>query len=271
MAIAQLRLATGVLDATGTIEVRRAAAQAVGNLAGVVGFAAYDMADYSLTDRCYDLALWCADEGHSQALRATVLADMARKAAHLDRHGEALRMIEAAQELRGDLTATGRAMLAASRARLLARTDRPHEAREEISRADEWFARRDPATDPPWLCYYDDAEHQGSIGKTRLPLARAGIEVDDTIDRLRAAVARHDPQYVRSRTFSRVRLATLHCSIGDITTATEIAQAAMTDAATMRSARMREELATLASATAGLPRPQASELRRAISTILAKK
>ncbi|MBO0608990.1 hypothetical protein [Myceligenerans salitolerans] len=269
MATAQLRLATGLLDAAGTVEVRQAAAQAVGNLAGVVGFAAYDMADYALTDRCYHLALWCADEGRSAALRATVLADMARKAAHLDHHGDALEMIEAAQELRGDLTATGRAMLAASRARLLARTDRPRDAREEISHADEWFAMRDPATDPPWLCYYDDAEHQGSIGKTRLPLARAGIDVEDTIDRLSTAVARHNPQYVRSRTFSRIRLATLHCSIGDVTTATEIARVAMDDAATMRSARMREELTTLASATAGLRSPQISELRSNILTILA--
>jgi tetratricopeptide (TPR) repeat protein len=269
MATAQLRLATGLLGASGTVEVRHAAAQAVGNLAGVVGFAAYDMADYALTDRCYDLALWCAEEGRSTALRATILADMARKAAHLDRHDEALEMVESAQALRGDLTATGRAMLAASRARLLAQTARMDEARDEIARADEWFAERDPAADPPWLCYYDDAEHQGSIGKTRLPLARAGIDVDDTIERLTAAVTQHSAEYVRSRTFSRIRLATLHCSVGDIDAAVQAAEAAMDDAATMKSTRMRDELTVLASATAGMRSARARDLRRSISAILA--
>lgn len=263
MATAQLRMAVGLLDARASIDVRSALFQAVGNLAGVVGFSAYDTNNYAVADRCYELALWCADEARSTSLRASVMADMARKTVDLGRPQDGLAIIDAAKELSGDLTATGRAMLSASRARLLTKTGQIAEARDEVAVSDEWFAQRDPDRDPPWFGYYDEAEHQGSIGRTRLPLAQAGIDVDDTMNRLDAAVTLRGAAYARSLTFCRIRLSTLLVSVGEIDQATTVAQTAINESPGVRSSRMREEWAVLAAAAGTTGSTAARELHHA--------
>ncbi|MFI5623969.1 hypothetical protein ACIA03_10915 [Nocardioides sp. NPDC051685] len=263
MATAQLRMAVGLLQARAPIDVRRALFQAVGNLAGVVGFSAYDMNNYAVADRCYELALWCADEARSTSLRASVMADMARKTIDLGRPQDGLAIVDAAKELSGDLTATGQAMLSAWRARLLTKTGQFTEARTEVAISDEWFSKRDADQDPPWLGYYDEAEHQGSIGRTRLPLAQAGIDVDDTMNRLEAAVSLREATYVRSLTFCRIRLSTLLVSVGETDRATIVAQAALAESPSVRSSRMREEWAVLASAAGSTRSTTARELHHA--------
>jgi hypothetical protein len=97
---------------------------------------------------------------------------MSRKAVYLGDVDEALSLIEFAQVRADRVSATGQAMMAAIRARLLALLDRHEEARAEVDRADHRFADRDPAADPPWLCHYDHAEHQGSTGRALIPVAR---------------------------------------------------------------------------------------------------
>jgi len=79
-AAAQLRWAGQLVEAHAADDVHRAVAEAVGNLSSVVAFSAFDIADYAAADRCFEFALWCADEGGSWALRANTLAEMARKA-----------------------------------------------------------------------------------------------------------------------------------------------------------------------------------------------
>lgn len=148
-------------------------AEAVGNLASVVAFSAFDIANYGAADRCFEFALWCADESDSWALRGNTLAEMARKAAYLGELDDALSLIEFAQVRADRLTATARAMLWTIRARLLAVLGRHSEAEADVYRGDADFEARDPAADPPWLCYYDAAEHQGSTGKALIPIARA--------------------------------------------------------------------------------------------------
>lgn len=263
MATAQLRMAVGLLQARAPIEVRRALFQAVGNLAGVVGFSAYDMNNYAVADRCYELALWCADEARSTSLRASVMADMARKTIDLGRPQDGLAIVDAAKDLSGDLTATGQAMLAAWRARLLTKTGQYAEARTEVAISDEWFSKREADQDPPWLGYYDEAEHHGSIGRTRLPLAQAGVDVGDTMSRLEAAVSLREAAYVRSLTFCRIRLSTLLLSVGETNQATTVAQAALAESPSVRSSRMREEWAVLASAAGSTRSSAARDLHHA--------
>lgn len=263
MATAQLRMAVGLLQARAAVDVRRALFQAVGNLAGVVGFSAYDMNNYAVADRCYELALWCSDEARSTSLRASVMADMARKTIDLGRPQDGLAIVDAAKELSGDLTATGQAMLAAWRARLLTKTGQYADARNEVAVSDEWFSKRDVDDDPPWLSYYDEAEHQGSIGRTRLPLAQAGIDVEDTMKRLDAAVSLREATYVRSLTFCRIRLSTLLVSIGETDQATTVAQEALAESPSVRSSRMREEWAVLAAAAGTTGSSAARDLHHA--------
>lgn len=245
-AIGQLRWCGRLLDVTATTEVRHAMFEAVGNLSSVVAFAAFDIAEYQAADRCFQFSLWCADQAGSWALRANTLAEMSRKATYLGDLDEALSLIEFAQVRADRVSLTAQAMMAVIRARLLALLDRQDEARGEVDRADERFAHRDPADDPPWLCYYDEAEHQGSTGRALIPVARATQRPDLAASRLESAIRLHDANYARSRTFSRTRLASLIMVCGDPREALPIGRRALADAAPLRSKRIVSELHGLA-------------------------
>src|SRR6266508_3827736 len=137
-------------------------------------------------------------------------------------------------------------MLWTIRARLLALTGRADEAIADVDRADTHFADRDLAADPPWLCYYDEAEHQGSTGKALIPVARERNLIELAAPRLETAIRLQGSNYPRSRTFSRTRLAALMMSTGDPREAVVIGRRAVNDAAPLRSQRIVKELNGLA-------------------------
>jgi hypothetical protein len=247
-AASQLRWAARLLDAKATDDVHRAMFESVGNLGSVVAFSAFDVADYQSADRCFQFALWCADQGGSWALRANTLSDMARKAVYLGDTDDALSLIEFAQVRSDRVSATGRAMMSAIRARLLALTGRHSDAQTEVDRADGYFADRDPSVDPAWLCYYDEAEHQGSTGRALIPVARAAQRADIASPRLESAIQLHNDHYPRSRTFSRTRLAALFMTVDDPREAATIGRRAVAEAASLRSTRVVAELQGLSKA-----------------------
>ncbi|MCP2166574.1 hypothetical protein [Goodfellowiella coeruleoviolacea] len=219
--------------------------EAVGNLAGVVGFSAFDVGDHDAAARCFRLSLWCAEQGGSWELRAAALADMARHAIHRGRLDDALSLIEFAQVRADRLTATGRTVIGVLHARLLAMLGRHDEARAEVDRADAHFAERQAASDPPWLAYYDEAEHAGSTARALVPLALADKRPGDAAERLAMAIRLHSDAYPRSRAFSRARLATLYMTVGDPYEAVALGRQAVAEAAVLHSRRMNEELHTL--------------------------
>jgi hypothetical protein len=246
-AAGQLRWVGRLLDSKMTDDnVRRAIFEAAGSLSGVVAFSAFDIADYVSADRCFRFGLWCADQSGSWALRADVLSDMARKATYLGNIDEALSLIEFAQVRSDRVSATARAMMSALRARLLALTGRYVDAQAEVDKSDTYFAEREPSTDPTWLRYYDEAEHQGSTGRALIPVAHAARRADLAAPRLESAIRLHDDHYPRSRTFSRTRLATLLMAVDDPREAVMVGQQAVADAASLRSQRVVAELQGLA-------------------------
>ncbi|MFD8493288.1 helix-turn-helix domain-containing protein [Amycolatopsis sp. NPDC059657] len=245
-ALGQLRWAGRLLEARATNEVRDAMSEAVGNLSSVVAHSAFDIANYDAADRCFRFSLWCARQGNSWSLRANTLAELARMVIYLGDLDKALSLIEFAQVRSDRIPATARAMLSALRARILALTDRTAEAVSEVDRADSHFADRDPAGDPPWLCYYDEAEHQGSTGKALIPVAHQNKHAELAAVRLRNAIELHGSTYPRSRTFSRTRLAALLMTTGDPHEGLDVGRQAVVEAAPIRSQRLTAELRTLA-------------------------
>lgn len=244
-AAAQLRWASRLLDAKVSDRVRAALLQAVGNLAGVVAFSAYDVGDQRAAARCFRFALWCADESGSWELRAATLADMARQALHQGRADDALSLVEFAQVRADRLTATTRAMLATVRARTLAALDRRTDSLAEIARADSHLTDSDPTQAPPWMTYYDQAEHLGSSARVFAPLDLAQGKPGEATARLTAAIDLHSDHYPRSRAFSRTRLATLMMRVGDPREAAAIGRIAITETAGLHSDRVRGELRAL--------------------------
>ncbi|MBA8924245.1 tetratricopeptide (TPR) repeat protein [Kutzneria viridogrisea] len=244
-AAGQLRWAGRLLKAQASNDTKHALLEAVGNLAGVVAFSAFDVGDHQAAARCFQFALWCADEGNSWPLRAATLADMTRQAVYLNNMDDALSLIEYAQVRADRLTATGRAMIWTVHARLLAIIGRHAEARDEVQRADAYFADHAPAEDPPWLVYYDRAEHQGTTARALIPAAVAERRPEQTLDRLVEAVALHSDSYPRSRAFSRTRLAALLMTVGDPREAAAVGHLAIADAAGLHSRRITDELRAL--------------------------
>ncbi len=267
-AIVQLQWAGRLLEARASDDVRRGMLEAIGNLSGVVAFSAFDIADFVTADRCFQFALWCADQSESWALRASTLADMSRQAVFVGKVDDALSLIEFSQVRSDRLSGTTRAMLCALRARLLALVGRHEEASAEVDRADQYFSDRNTDGDPPWMCYYDEAEHQGSTGRALIPVAEADQDLDLVAPRLRAAIQLHADSYPRSRTFSRTRLAAVTMKIGDPREAVMIGYQALTDAKTFRSKRVIAELHSLGQiAERHSHNPDVLDLRREIANL----
>ncbi|MFE9786521.1 XRE family transcriptional regulator [Nocardia salmonicida] len=233
----------GVVSAS----LRRSLFEAVGNLSSVVGYTAFDAGEFRDADRYFQFALWCADSAGSWNLRASALADMARRSAFVGDPDSALSLIELAQVRSDRLTFTVRAMLSAMRAQYLAASGRTHEVVAEVARADELFEAHEPDADPPWMCFYDTAEHLGSTGKALALAAEALNSLDVAAPRLRYAIDMHGSEYPRSRTFSQIRLAALTMKVGDPRDAAAIGMEAVVRGSALRSARIATELRGLAS------------------------
>ncbi|WP_236565677.1 XRE family transcriptional regulator [Nocardia sputi] len=245
----QLGRFAGLLDAKASPSTRRALLEAIGNFGSVAGYAAFDIGDHTAAERRFRLALWCADTAGSWELRASTLADMARKMAYIGNADGALSLIELAHVRSDRLSATTRAMLSALRAQYLAAMKRPDEALSEVARADEYFAQRSPATDAPWLCFYDEAEHLGSTGKALIPIAQTRHRIELAAPRIQQAIELQAAEYPRSQTFSLTRLATLTMQLGDPKEAVALGIRAATQAGQLDSHRIHNELQRLAAAS----------------------
>lgn len=248
-AVGQLRWAVCLLRARASNSVHRELHEAVGNLAGVVGFSAFDSADHIAADRYFQFALWCAEQGDSWALRATTLTDLARQAAHLGDLDRAISLTELAQVRADRLPATARAVVWTVHARLLALVHRHEEAQADIDRADMYFADRDPSGDPPWLVYYDEAEHAGSTGRALIPVVNKTGYTELAAPRLKTAIRLQAAEYPRSLVFSRTRLATLTMMHGDPHEAVSYGTCAVEQARSLRSRRVVGELRGLVRAS----------------------
>ncbi|MEU5696741.1 helix-turn-helix transcriptional regulator [Actinosynnema sp. NPDC020468] len=247
---AHLRWSCRALESHCDPTARSSLFEAVGNLAGVVAFTAFDMGDHATATRCSRTALWCTEQAGSWELRAAVLTDMTRLSLHSGELDDALSLIEFAQVRRDRLTATARAVAAVVHARVLAVLGRHDQARAAVDRADAHFAERRPATDPPWLVYYDQAEHAGSSARALTPEALSRNRPGEAAERLATAIRLHTDAYPRSRAFSTARLAALYMAVGDPNEAVVLGRRAAADATGFHSLRMTGELRALMRAAA---------------------
>lgn len=231
---------------TVSVDLRRSLLEAIGNLSSVVGYTAFDAGVFLDADRHFQFALWCADSAGSWDLRASSLADMARRSAFVGDADSALSLIELAQVRSDRLAFTVRAMLSAMRAQYLAALGRTDEVVAEVEHADGLFAFRTPDSDPPWMCFYDKAEHLGSTGKALALAAEARNSIDVAAPRLRYAIDMHGCEYPRSRAFSQIRLAALTMQLGDPREAAALGMEAVKHSRALRSARIVTELRGLA-------------------------
>lgn len=210
---------------------------ALGWLGHVVGFTAFDAVRHRQANEAFQFALACAKESGDWNLRGKILSSMAREATWRGDPDSGLTCTELALVRSDRLTATERAMLLTARARALALLGRVAEAVETVRASDREFEHSRPESDPPWMKYYDLAQHLGDTGHALFDLAVRGHEGHEARARLSGAVDGHHPHYARSRGMSRAKLATLTLMAGDVGQAAEIGRQALHDLDTVHSAR----------------------------------
>ncbi|MEU5905172.1 hypothetical protein [Micromonospora sp. NPDC047527] len=240
---------------------------AMAQLAGVVAFMLFDAYDHDAARRKFTFALQCAEVGGNWHQRALLLSYMARQAIWCGQPDDGLTYVEMGLVRAERLTATERAMLNTVRARALAKLGPTHaqEALAAVGTADDAFARSQPADDPPWMRFYDDAQHHGDTAHALYDVAMHTTLATEAVSRFQYSVEHHQPEFARSRAISRTKLASLTMVQGDPLEAAHIGQLALADAGAIRSRRTADDLRELhrvAGSHASIP--EVSSLRAAI-------
>ena len=265
-----LRSAAGLLEATCPDRLRPELFSAVGTLAETAGYTAMDANADKEAHRAFGFALGCAEEAKDWPLRANVLNSMGKQALWTGQPDEALTLAELALVRADDrLTATVRAMLHASRGRVLATMHRVQGTLRAIGVADEHFAHSTPDNDPAFMAFYDDASHAQHVGHALRDLAMLGHHPEQAADRLTAAAAGYAAEHVRSRATCLIMLATLTMATGDPLHAATLGHQALEIADGIRSRRANEALRELSRyAAAHQDLEEVAHLRNRIATLL---
>jgi transcriptional regulator with XRE-family HTH domain len=257
----QLRWSAQLLEAKCPPRLRSRLFSAVGYLSGVCGFMAFDAYVHDDARRMFAFGLSCAEAAGDWHLRAKLLSHMARQAIWCGNPDNGLTYTELALVRADRLTGTEQAMLHTARARALAKLGQVEETLAAVASADEAFASSQSGEDPPWMAYYDHAQHRGDTGHALFDLAIHRPAVP-AAERLAEAVKGHTDAYARSRAISGTKLATLIMATGDPHEGTVIGEQALDDAGQLRSRRAADDLRELHQvANVHSMRPEVAELR----------
>jgi hypothetical protein len=242
---AQLRHCVALLNARCSPTVRAEMFSAVGYLGHVTAFMAFDAYAHNDARRMFQFALSCAEEAGDWHLRAKVLSSMARQAIWCGDPDGGLTFTELALVRADRLTGTERAMLHTGHARALAKLGRIEDTAAAVGAADEAFSETRRGEDPPWMTYYDAAQHNGDTGHALWDTAVAGRFGSDARERLARAAQGHDDGYARARAISQTKLASLVMATGDPVEAAALGAQALDWAGPIRSRRAADDLRDL--------------------------
>jgi hypothetical protein len=226
--MSQLRWSAGLLDATCPARLRPELFSAVGALADVAGYMAFDVYAHDDARQVFRFALACAEQAGDWHLRAYVLDSLAIQATRTGRPDEALTLTEQGLVRSDRLTETGQSMLNTSRARALAKMRRVNETLTAIGTAEDHFAQSTPADDPSFLANWNAAFLAGNTGQALFDLAILDHDPAQATDRLTAAAAEHTACHTRPRAICLTKLASLTMAIGDPLQAATIGHALTT-------------------------------------------
>ncbi len=175
---------------------------------------------------------------------------MGRLHLHRGLHQEALRFFQlgqiAAQDSGCELTV---AMLCANEAWAYGSIDDEQQALKSIGRAQDEFARADPAAAQPWVRFFEEADLYALMGMARLERGvrrKAGLA--SAIDSLVRSLGLRGSDMARSRAFELTALATAQLLDGSSTEGMAAGHLAVDLAASLRSRRIADRLASLQAA-----------------------
>ncbi len=243
--MAQLRWSAGLLDASCPDRLRTELFGAVGYLAEIAGYIAFDAYAHDEARRVFRFALGCAEQAGDWHLRAKILSSMAVQAIWTGQPDEGLTYSEHALVHADRLTATEQAMLNTNRGQALATMRRVRDTLIAVGTADDHFAHSTPANDPPFVAHYNAVFHAAATERALADLAPTEHSPTEAAGRLRTAIAGLGPSAARSKVLAEVKLASLTMITGDPVQATLLGTTAVDEAGTLRSRRTLDELREL--------------------------
>jgi transcriptional regulator with XRE-family HTH domain len=243
--LAQLRSSVQLLNAKCPPRLKLELLSAVGHLGGVGGAMAFDAFVHNEGEQMFKFGRSCAEEAGDWHLYAKMSSWLGRQAIWRNDPAAGLGYIDLGFQRAAWLTATEQAMLYTARARGFAKQGLVQETLAAVDAADKAFAKASPAEDPPWMAYYDSAQHHGDTGHALFDLAIRHGAPFHAAERLRTAVLGHTESYARSRAISRTKLATLAMVTGDPAEAATVGTDAIKEAGKIRSRRAAADLREL--------------------------
>jgi hypothetical protein len=255
-ATAQLQSAAQLLHGDYSEVIRPALFAAVGELASITGFMAFDSGAYVDAKNCYQFGLQCAEEVENWPLRAHLLSELARQAAWCHQGDAALTYVDMAFVRSDHLTPTQLACLYTVKARAYGKLGQVNNCLAAVGLADDAFAKSAPDNvDPPWTTFYDEAQHHGDTAHALYDIALLGHRTE-AAPRLAYSVTHHHAGYPRSISFSRTKLASLLMATGDPNEAVALGHRTLENFDELRSQRLLAylgELRTLANKHRAIP------------------
>lgn len=241
-----MQWSAGLLQAQFPEHLRTDLFAAVSRLGIVVGASAFDAYHHDEATRTFRFAADCAEEAGDWHLRAKTYSFLARQAVWIGAPDDGLTHAEKGLVRSDRLTATEQAMLHAARARAFGKMGNVRDTMAAVGAADEAFTRARPAEDPPWMAYYDEAQHNGDTAHALFDLAiLAGQDPGRAARRLDTAVKGHTDAYKRSRAISRTKLASLLMAKGDPHQAAALGHDALNEVGRLTSRRAADDLRQL--------------------------
>lgn len=248
---------TAIKDGTYTEQAGRTLFRELGDLAGVVGWAAHDSANYPAAVKYLTLAIHAARESGETNLTAHLLQCLARVWGYVG-HPQLARdcIALALYGARNTASPVLRAGLHALDARFAALLGLPRDALRAIHLAQEIFTEEGTDPDPAFVSYLDEAELSSTLGEVLLFLAR---KTDTTtharaaVDLLATAASQRAEHRVRSRAFDAIALARAQLFTGQFEAAHATAEQAAAVGSALDSARVRRRYRDLAREAAAHP------------------
>ncbi|MFJ1994265.1 helix-turn-helix transcriptional regulator [Streptomyces asiaticus] len=243
-----MQWSAGLLQAECPAPLRSELFAAVSRLGIVVGATEFDAYAHDDAQRTFNFAADCAEEAGNWHLRAKTFSLLARQAVWIGAPDDGLTYAEKGLVRSDRLTATEQAMLHTARARAFGKMGNVRETMAAVGQADDAFTQARPAEDPPWMAYYDAAQHNGDTAHALFDLAiLADQDPGRAARRLSAAVQGHTDAFKRSRALSRTKLAALFMAKGDPRQAAQIGHDALDEVGKLTSRRAIDDLQQLGS------------------------
>lgn len=253
--VGQLHEVTDLLQDQHPECVTRRLYRVTADLAALAGWMSYDVGLQPTAQKYLVLALHAAKEAGDRPLGAFVLSSMSRQMIHLERPDDALELIHLAQYgSRESAGATTQAMLHALEARAYANMGQVNKCHRAVRLAEDAFADSDPATDPPWISFFTEAELHAENAHSYRDLSYvAGLSpayASLALDKMQAAVDgfRDDRVHQRAYALNLVGMGTIQLLLREPEQAARYTDDAISVAKRVRSERVNTRIRKTAQA-----------------------